>query len=84
MGHLVNFVNIKFAMEKFILTLKDNSKRQFLLELLTQLDFVELKTVLPQKEQSAEEYDFFKSAGLFARRDVDADQLRKQAWRLNN
>ncbi|MFM9948324.1 MAG: hypothetical protein ACKV1O_10335 [Saprospiraceae bacterium] len=71
-------------MEKFILTLKDNSKRQFLLELLTQLDFVELKTVLPKKEQRTEEYDFFKSAGLFAGRDVDADQLRKQAWRLNN
>ncbi len=70
-------------MEKFILTLKDASKRSFLLELLTRLDFIELKTVDSQKEQRIVDYDFFKSAGLFSGRDIDADQLRKQAWRLN-
>jgi hypothetical protein len=71
-------------MEKFILTLKDNTKRQFLLELLARLDFVELKAVLSKKEKDNGKYDFFKSAGLFAGRDIDADQLRKQAWRIKN
>lgn len=71
-------------MEKFILTLKDKTKRQFLLELLTRLDFVELKAVLSKKVQDTGNYDFFKSAGLFSGRDINAGQLRKQAWRLKN
>ena len=71
-------------MEKFILTLKDKTKRQFLLDLLTRLDFVELKAVLTKKEQDNGDYDFFKSAGLFTGRDINADELRKKAWRLNN
>lgn len=71
-------------MEKFILTLKDHHKRHFLLELLAQLDFIELKAVETKKEPNAGEYDFFQSAGLFSGRDIDADQLRKQAWRLKN
>ncbi len=70
-------------MEKFILTLKDANKRSFLLELLARLDFIDLKTVDSKKEQPIVDYDFFKSAGLFSGRDIDADQLRKQAWRLN-
>lgn len=71
-------------MEKFILTLKDASKRSFLLELLARLDFIELKTVDSKKEHRTSDYDFFKSAGLFSGRNIDADQLRKQAWRLQN
>ncbi len=27
-------------------------------------------------------YDFFKSAGLFKDREIDASQLRKEAWKL--
>ena len=71
-------------MEKFILTLTDKTKRQFLLDLLTRLDFVELKAVLTKKEQDNGDYDFFKSAGLFGGRKTDSDQCRKQAWRIKN
>ena len=73
-------------MEQFIIELKDLSKRSFLLELLNQFDFIELKT---GKEAEAElkqgdEYDLFESAGLFADREIDANQLRKEAWRVPN
>ena len=73
-------------MEKFIIELKDYSKRNFLLELLAQLDFIELriKKEEAQKTETEEDYDFFQSAGLFANRNIDANQLRKQAWRINN
>lgn len=30
------------------------------------------------------DYDLFQSAGLFADRDIDANQLRKEAWRIPN
>jgi hypothetical protein len=73
-------------MEKFIIELKDYSKRDFLLELLTQLDFIELKVKMEEEQdlKEKEDYDFFQSAGLLANRNIDANQLRKQAWRINN
>ncbi len=73
-------------MEKFIIKLKDYSKRDFLLELLSQLDFIELKVKMEEEQDAVEnhDYDFFQSAGLLANRNIDADQLRKQAWRINN
>lgn len=69
-------------MEQFVIKLKDLSKRTFLLELLQQLDFVELKTLSKKSELESTEtsYDFFESAGLFANREIDAKTLRKQAW----
>jgi hypothetical protein len=73
-------------MEQIIIKLKDQSKRNFLLELLAQFDFLELQVKQVSKDKSKEEkedsYDFFQSAGLFEGRDIDADQLRKEAWRL--
>lgn len=73
-------------MEKFIIELKDYSKRHFLLELLGQLDFIELKVAKEDvpESQGHEEYDFFQSAGLFGNRNIDANQLRREAWRINN
>ena len=73
-------------MEKFIIELKDVSKRSFLVELLTQLDFIEVKSEKEERKQTEQEkeYDLFQSAGLFANRDVDANQLRKDAWRVQN
>lgn len=66
-------------MEKFIIELKDVSKRSFLLELLSQLDFIDLKIreEAEGKSEPGEDYNFFQSAGLFAKREIDA----KEAWR---
>ena len=73
-------------MEQFIIELKDLSKRNFLLELLTQFDFIELKTGKEAEEElkKGDDYDLFESAGLFANREIDANQLRKEAWRVQN
>jgi len=70
-------------MEKFVIELKDLSKRTFLLELLAQLDFIEFK-IKEEESRSEAEYDFFQSAGLFSNRNIDANQLRKEAWRIPN
>lgn len=72
-------------MEQIIIKLKDQSKRSFLLELLAQFDFLELQVKQVTKGKAKEEpYDFFQSAGLFEGREINADQLRKEAWRISN
>lgn len=65
-------------MEQLILRIKDSSKLPFLLQLIKQLDFVEIERI--KKKKTAVEYDLFNSAGLWANRDVDAKELRNQAW----
>jgi hypothetical protein len=65
-------------MEQLILKIKDSSKLSFLMQLIKQLDFVEVERV--KKKKATVSYDFFNSAGLWANREVDAKQLRKQAW----
>ncbi len=66
-------------MERLILNIKDSSKLSFLLQLIRQLDFVEVEKV--KKKKIAAKYDFFSSAGLWANREIDAEELRKQAWK---
>ncbi len=65
-------------MEQIILKVKDSSKLSFLLQLIKQLDFVEVKQV--KKKSAPANYDFFSSAGLWADRDVNAKELREKAW----
>ena len=66
-------------MEKIVLTIKDSRKKNFLLELLKQFDFIEVqKTSSAQKSSS---YNFFDSAGLWKNRDIDVSQLRDKAWK---
>lgn len=65
-------------MEQLVITLKDESKLPFLMQLIKQLDFVDVEIV--RKKKNTPEYDFFKSAGLMASREIDAENLRKQAW----
>jgi hypothetical protein len=69
-------------MKELIIKIKDEHKLAFLLELLSQLDFVEFETKLFKKQKADDSYDFFKSAGLFTDRNIDANELRKQAWRI--
>lgn len=71
-------------MEKIVIELKDQSKRQFLLELLKQFNFIEL--IVKEEDEGAKgekDYDFFQSAGLLSNRKIDANQLRHQAWRIS-
>jgi hypothetical protein len=65
-------------MEQIILTIKDRSKLSFLMQLINQLDFVEVDEI--KKRKVSKNHDFFTSAGLWANREINAKQLRKQAW----
>lgn len=65
-------------MEQLILRIKDSSKLTFLVQLIKQFDFVEVEKII--KKRTNKNYDFFKSAGLWAGREVNAKELRKQAW----
>ncbi|MBX2928485.1 MAG: hypothetical protein KF852_11660 [Saprospiraceae bacterium] len=67
-------------MEQIIITLKDSSKRSFLMELLKRLDFIELQVNVGGGKKT--DYDFFQSAGLMEGREINAEELRKQAWRV--
>ena len=65
-------------MEQLILNIKDSSKLSFFIQLIKQLDFVEVEKV--KKKKTVAKYDFFSSAGLWANREINAKELRKQAW----
>ena len=65
-------------MEQLIINIKDSSKLSFFMQLIKQLDFVEVEKA--EKKKSADKYDFFSSAGLWANREVNAKEIRKQAW----
>lgn len=65
-------------MEQLILNIKDSSKLSFLMQLIKLLDFVEVEEV--KKKKTSAKYDFFKSAGLWANRNINAKELRQKAW----
>lgn len=65
-------------MEKIVLRVKDQSKLGFLLELIKQFDFVEIQKGVKKKAKDG--YNLFDSAGLWKNRDIDAQELRKEAW----
>ncbi len=65
-------------MEQLILNIKDSSKLSFLMQLIKLLDFVEVEEV--KKKKTSAKYDFFKSAGLWANRNINANELRQKAW----
>lgn len=68
-------------MQKITLTVKDDSKIQFFLELIKQFDFIEVQQSAKRK---ADDYNFFASAGLWKNRNIDSNQLREQAWKKYN
>ncbi len=68
-------------MEKIILTIKDNKRKNFFLELLKQFDYIEVQKTVDKKNR---EYDLFASAGLWKNRKITTDQLREQAWKRSH
>lgn len=68
-------------MQKITLTIKDDNKLNFLLELLKQFDFIEIQKAT---EKKSARYNFFESAGLWKNRNIDAQQLRGQAWKRSH
>jgi len=71
----------KSDMQKITLTVKDDSKIKFFLELIKQFDFIEVQRSAKRK---TDDYNFFASAGLWKNRNIDSNQLREQAWKRGN
>lgn len=67
-------------MEKLTLTIKDDSKLIHVLNFLRQLDFVEVERAVPKPKKQAKKHDIFASAGMWKNREIDANQLREEAW----
>lgn len=70
---------------QFLLELNDESERDFLLKLLAQFDFVKVSERPTDKEDQLQSDDaFFSAAGMLAEKEMDANQLRKDAWRIQD
>lgn len=76
-------------MEQIVVHIKDESKIELLIGLLTSLDFVDtVDTVIDggetadvkRKIDENSAADFFNLAGLWSGRDIDVDALRHLAW----
>ena len=67
-------------MESLTIYVKNKEQIDFLYQFLQHLDFV----VMPEsrkKPKKIEDYDFFKSAGLWENREITQDDLRNKAWK---
>ena len=68
-------------MEAFTIKLKDSRYRKFLVQLFSQLDFIEWEAKTSDEQETVEDHDFFSSAGIWSDYDVDSAELRKRAWK---
>jgi hypothetical protein len=68
-------------MEKLTITIKDDSKLRQVLNFLNKLDFVEVHRDISSSKSKAKKHDIFGSAGMWKNREVDANQLREDAWK---
>ena len=79
--NLRNLYQFSFlTMEQIIINVKDHSKLPFLMEFLELFKFIEVQQKTSKKSK-ADQYNFFESAGIWKDRDVNANQLREQAWK---
>ncbi|MDX2247094.1 MAG: hypothetical protein SF052_09980 [Bacteroidia bacterium] len=68
-------------MEAFLIRLKDRKYRNFLTELLSRLDFIEWTPATDSAPAAETSHDLFASAGMWADYEIDAQTLRKSAWK---
>jgi hypothetical protein len=74
---------IDYFIERLVLILKHPEKRQVLLNILSIFYPDDIASIRLSKSKPKEEpYDFFKSAGLWAGRNIDGKKLRHDAWRI--
>ncbi len=70
MENEIPFYRYLYNMEKIILTIKDNSKLHFFLELLNQFDFVEV-----QKKTTKTSHSLDRFAGIWT--DAEANKMKE-------
>ncbi len=68
-------------MSRISLTIKDESKLEFIRELISQFDFVEITEA---KKKQTKKNSFFDSAGIWENRDISVESIRELAWKRNH
>lgn len=81
-------------METLIVKVKDDRKLNFVLELLRDLTYVEVRQAPMAREEADETGQseaatkdartFMDTYGIWAGRDIDAQELRRQAWQRDH
>jgi hypothetical protein len=66
-------------MTQVILNINDDSKLSFVIKLLKQFDFVDIKSSLTRVTKD-NNHNIFDSAGIWEDREIDSNDLRKLAW----
>jgi hypothetical protein len=69
-------------MNQLIIKIADKQKAEMLSEMLKALDFVDEVETLEENDNLAQEEDFFNLAGLWKNRDVSAESIRQEAWKM--
>jgi hypothetical protein len=69
-------------MEQLIIKIADKEKAKMLSEILLALDFVSSVETIDEKVTISDDDDFFCLAGLWKNRDLTAESLRQEAWKL--
>ena len=64
---------------RFILEVKDNRDGKALMDFLKHLPFVKVKETQKKKRKKVRFEDIF---GIWAKRDINKEKLRKEAWRI--
>jgi phosphopantetheine adenylyltransferase len=83
-GIITMFTSLKVKpMNQLIIKIADKQKAQMLLEMLKALDFVtSVETFEENDTITQKEEDFFNLAGLWKNRDVSAESIRQEAWKM--
>jgi hypothetical protein len=67
-------------MEKLVLTLKDNTKKDILLSMLKEFSFVKIEEIESTKNDTPDKKDFRKLYGLWKSKRISLAKIRKTAW----
>jgi len=72
-------------MEQIVIQVADKDKAKLLTKLLASLNFVVSISTTSEREKNSDleisdEDDFFAFAGLWEKRDIDLETIRKKAW----
>ncbi|HNN13138.1 MAG TPA: hypothetical protein PKL78_06230 [Anaerolineales bacterium] len=70
-------------MERITIRVNDKSKARLLRDFLKSLDYVDKVTISkfrPSNPIKGKQSDFFAMAGVWAKRDISLEEIRKSAW----
>jgi len=71
-------------MDRIIINIKDHSKLSMFLDFLKLFQFIEVQSrEKSEAKKRSKRYNFFDSAGMWEKREINSTQLRNKAWTRN-